>query len=187
MPTLAIHLSITIFLILIFLGENLSLKKALILILFGLISDLDNHFLHRATLHNIFFPIGIILATKVLIKYKLLKKELLYLSYIAASLISAHILLDAMDNGVFLLYPFIDKSYHFGLWFGTTEHGLVMEFDEVVKGTTDTITYVTTPSKTVPRIPIISNGIQLGILLLSILALSFKYIAIKLKNKGTYI
>ena len=105
MPSPGLHLAITLFILAAILKED-ELKPALLLLPFGLISDLDSVIgVHRATLHNLFVilvPLLVLLVNQR-VKFTTLKSQ--YFSF-ASLLLAVHIFLDAFYNGVFLLYPF---------------------------------------------------------------------------------
>ena len=168
MPSPGLHLAITLFFLAAILKED-ELKPALLLIPFGLISDLDSFIgVHRATLHNLFVilvPLLVMLVNQR-VKFTTIKSQ--YFSF-ASLLLASHILLDAFYNGVFLLYPFSTKSYNPQFWLGLKETGLSILFTWLVPGKVGELEYVITPQPAVPAIPIIESGIELVILLFAVL------------------
>jgi hypothetical protein len=175
MPSPGLHLAITLFILAAILKED-ELKPALLLLPFGLISDLDSFIgVHRATLHNLFIilvPLLVMLANQ---RLKLVTIRPQYFGF-ASLLLAVHIFLDAFYNGVFLLYPFSTKSYNPQFWLGLKETGLSILFTWLVPGKVGEIEYVITPQPAVPAIPIIESGIELVILLFAVLifVLNFK-------------
>jgi len=168
MPSPGLHLAITLFVLAAILTDD-ELKPALLLIPFGLISDLDSFIgVHRATLHNLFVilvPLLVMLVNQR-VKFTTIKSQ--YFSF-ASLLLASHILLDAFYNGVFLLYPFSTKSYNPQFWLGLKETGLSILFTWLVPGKVGELEYVITPQPAVPAIPIIESGIEFVILLFAVL------------------
>ena len=163
MPDLAIHLSISIFILIFFLGINLKYYHVFILLPAGIVLDIDSFiFIHRATFHNIFLVLLLIFIFFLIKKYKWFSGPFM----IAVVLISIHIVLDMAYNGVFLFFPLSDLSIHLGGWLGiTAEQGVVLEIDHLIPGTTSTIDYVIDPAKLPSgRIPIVENGVEFTIL-----------------------
>ncbi len=93
----------------------------------------------------------------------------------ASLLLASHIFLDAFYNGVFIFYPFIEKSHNPLFWFGLTETGLSVLFTWIVPGNVGELVYVITPCPAVPEISIIGSGIELVILIFALLTLASKY------------
>ncbi len=182
MPSIGLHLAITLFILASILTDD-ELKAALLLIPFGLISDLDSFIgVHRATLHNVFVilvPLLVLLLVKHRVHCSSIKSR--YFS-VASLLLASHILLDFFYNGVFILYPFSMKSYNPQFWFGLKETGLSILFTWLVPGKVGELEYVITPQPGVPAISIIESGIELVILLFAGLTflLSFKGARFKL-------
>ncbi|MDI6887002.1 MAG: metal-dependent hydrolase [archaeon] len=174
MPSIGLHLALTLFLLAACLKDD-DLKPALVLLPFGLLSDLDSFIgVHRATLHNLF--ILFIPPLSIIILRRLRVTGINNNYFIFASLLLAfHIFLDAFYNGVFLFYPFSEKSYNLEFWFGLKETGLSALFTWVVPGNVGELVYVITPSPSVPEIPIIESGIELVILIFAMLAFCLKF------------
>ncbi|HDS44666.1 MAG TPA: hypothetical protein ENN68_00965 [Methanomicrobia archaeon] len=174
MPSIGLHLAITLFILASFLRDD-EFKPALLLLPFGLISDLDSYLgVHRATLHNLFVivvPLLVLLANKRLHITALPDRYFIFASILLAS----HITLDGFYNGVFLLHPFSTASYNPLFWLGVNEQGLTLLFSCLVPGTVGELVYVTTPTPSVPEIPIISSGIELIILLIALFSFGLKY------------
>ncbi|MGC9443782.1 MAG: hypothetical protein ACP5E9_02430 [Candidatus Methanospirareceae archaeon] len=174
MPSIGLHLAITLFIIVAFLRDD-EFKPALLLLPFGLISDLDSSIgVHRATLHNLIIvalPLLLLLANKRLHVTALQDRYFIF----ASVLFAVHISLDAFYNGVFLLYPFSRASYNPLFWFGLKEQGLTLLFSWLIPGTVGELVYVTTPTPGVPEIPIISSGIELVILLIALFSFGLKF------------
>jgi membrane-bound metal-dependent hydrolase YbcI (DUF457 family) len=174
MPSIGLHLAITLFFLASILRDD-DLKPALLLLPFGLISDFDSFIgVHRGTLHNLFI---IFVPLFVLVAYKRLKGSTVKEKYFifASLLLASHVFLDAFYNGVFLFYPFIEKSYNPLFWFGLTETGLRAFFTWIVPGKVGEFEYVITPQPAVPEIPIIASGIELVIVLFAVLTFVLKY------------
>ena len=173
MPSIGLHLALTLFLLAACLKDD-DLKPALLLLPFGFLSDSDSFIgVHRATLHNlfiifIFLPLGLIILRRLRVtgnKYFIL----------ASLLLALHIFLDAFYNGVFLFYPFSGKSYNPEFWFGLKETGLSALFTWIVPGNVGELVYIITPSPSVPEIPIIESGIELVILIFALLTFFLKF------------
>lgn len=170
MPTFAFHLAITLIFITIFLKKDES-RYALLLLPFGLVSDLDCFFgVHRAALHNL----AIIIIPLILYILFRNREESKYL-LMASALIALHIIADGFTNGVFLLYPFSNVSYDFNLWLGLTMKGVNFILEYVTVGEVGQVVYETTPSSEVPKVPIISSGTEFILLLLAVLLFFFKF------------
>ena len=175
MPSIGLHLAVTLFIIASLLKDD-EFKPALLLLPFGLINDLDSYVgVHRATLHNLFIialPLLLLLARKHLHRTIFKDRYLVF----AAILLASHIALDAFYNGVFLLYPVSMASYNPTFWLGLNEQGLTLLFSWLVPGKVGELVYVITPTPGVPEIAIISSGIELVILLLALFSfvLNFK-------------
>jgi hypothetical protein len=168
MPSPGLHLAVTLFFLAAVLKDD-EFKPALLLLPFGLISDLDSFIgVHRATLHNLFVILVPLLMLLVNQRVQLSTLKSRYFSF-ASLLLAVHILLDAFYNGVFLLFPVSTKSYNPQFWFGLTETGLTALFTWLVPGKVGELEYVITPQPTVPSIPIIESGIELVILLFAVL------------------
>ena len=174
MPSIGLHLAVTLFIIASLLKDD-EFKPALLLLPFGLVSDLDSYVgVHRATLHNLFviaLPLLVLLANKRLHVTALQDRYFIF----AAILLASHICLDAFYNGVFLLYPISMASYNPLFWLGLKEQGLTLLFSWLVPGKVGELVYVTRPTPGVPEIPIISSGIELVILLLALLSFGLKF------------
>jgi len=143
MPSIGLHLAVTLFFLAAVL-KDAEYKPALLLLPFGLISDLDSFVgVHRATLHNLFIllvPLLVLVASKRLKVSSTIKDR--YFIF-ASLLLAAHIFLDAFYNGVFLFYPFIEKSYNPLFWFGLKETGLSVLFTWIVPGNVGELVYAT--------------------------------------------
>jgi membrane-bound metal-dependent hydrolase YbcI (DUF457 family) len=174
MPSIGLHLALTLFFLTACLKDD-DFKPALFLLPFGLLSDLDSFFgVHRATLHNlfaIFVPLLVMIALK---RFPVITIKNRYF-IIASLLLAFHIFLDAFYNGVFLFYPFSDKSYNPLFWFGLNETGLSVLFTWIVPGKVGELVYVITPRPSVPEIPIIGSGIELVILIFAVLTFVLKF------------
>jgi hypothetical protein len=174
MPSIGLHLAVTLIILASFLKDD-EFKPALLLLPFGLISDLDSYVgVHRATLHNLFIialPLLLLLAQKRLHVTLLQDRYFIFASILLAS----HICLDAFYNGVFMLYPFSTASYNPLFWLGLNEQGLTLLFSWLVPGKVGELVYVTTPTPGVPEIPIISSGIELIILLIALISFVLKF------------
>jgi membrane-bound metal-dependent hydrolase YbcI (DUF457 family) len=174
MPSIGLHFAVTLFFLAAVLKED-EFKPALLLIPFGLISDLDSFVgVHRATLHNLFVlfvPLLIMIALKYLKITRIKDRYFIFASLLLAS----HVALDAFYNGVFLFYPVVEKSYNPEFWFGLTESGLHVLFTLIVPGNVGELVYVITPQPAVPEIPIISSGIELVILIFAVLTFVLKF------------
>lgn len=170
MPTLAFHLAITFIFLTIFLKKEES-KYALMLLPFGLVSDLDCFFgVHRATLHNL-----AIIVIPLIIYILFRKREGSKYLPVASALIALHIISDGFTNGVFLLYPFSHMSYDFELWLGLTMEGVRFILEYITVGEVGEVVYETTPTPKVPMVPVISSGTEFIVLLLAILLFSSKF------------
>ena len=174
MPSIGLHLAVTLIIIASLLKDD-ELKPALLLLPFGLISDLDSYVgVHRATLHNLFIialPLLVLLANKR-VQITVLKDR--YFIF-ASILLGLHICLDAFYNGVFLLYPISMASHNPLFWLGIKEQGLTLLLSWLVPGKVGELVYVTTPTPGVPEIPIISSGIELVILLIALISFVLKF------------
>lgn len=175
MPSIGLHLAVTLFFLAACLKDD-DLKPALLLLPFGLLSDLDAYIgVHRATLHNLFI-ISVPLVVMIAFKQLKINTTIKYRYFIFASMLLAfHILLDAFYNGVFLYYPVIDKSYDLQFWFGLKETGLSALFTWFVPGSVDDLMYVITPRPSVPEIAIIGSGIELVVLIFAVFTFFLKY------------
>jgi membrane-bound metal-dependent hydrolase YbcI (DUF457 family) len=174
MPSIGLHLAVTLFFLAAILKDG-DLKPALLLLPFGLISDLDSFIgVHRGTLHNIFIILIPLLVLVVLKRFKAGTTKDRYF-FFASLLLASHIALDAFYNGVFLFYPVVEKSYNPEFWFGLTETGLHVIFTWIVPGNVGELLYVITPRPAVPEIPIIGSGIELVILIFAVLTFVLKY------------
>lgn len=170
MPTFAFHLAITLIFVTILLKKE-EATYALLLLPFGLISDLDCFFgVHRATLHNL-VVIVIPLIFYILFKNREKSKYL----PMASALIGLHIISDGFTTGVFLLYPFSHMSYDLNLWLGLTMEGVSFILDYVTVGEVGQVVYQTTPTPEVPKVPVISSGTEFIVLLLGVLLFFSKF------------
>lgn len=170
MPTFAFHLAITLIFLTIFLKKEES-KYALLLLPFGMVSDLDCFFgVHRAALHNL----AIIIIPLVLYILFRNRKGSKYLP-MASALIALHVISDGFTTGIFLLYPLSQVSYDFNLWLGLTMKGVSFILEYVTVGEVGQVVYETTPSPEVPKVPIISSGTEFIVLLLAILLFFSKF------------
>lgn len=173
MPSLGMHLALTLFFIAACLKAE-DRKFALALIPLGIICDLDSYIgVHRATFHNlfvIFIPLIV-----MFILWRLNVNAIKDKYFILASLLlTFHIFLDTFYNGVFLFYPFSDKSYDIEFWLGLKETGLSALFQWTVPGKVGEINYVVTPTPSVPEIAIIS-GIEFVVLLFASITFFLKF------------
>ncbi|MFO7966388.1 MAG: hypothetical protein R6U44_02185 [Archaeoglobaceae archaeon] len=170
MPTLAFHLAITLIFITILLKKEES-KYALMLLPFGLVTDLDCFLgVHRATLHNLVVII-IPLVFYLLFRNREGSKYL----PMASALIALHIISDGFTTGVFLLYPFSHMSYDFNLWLGLDMEGVRFILDYATVGEVGEVVYETTPSSEVPMVPVIRSGTEFIVLLMSVLLFFSKF------------
>jgi len=150
-------------------------KPALGLLPFGLLSDFDSFIgVHRATLHNLFIIFIPLLLLVILRSLKVNTTKDKYFIF-ASLLLAFHIFLDAFYNGVFLFYPFSEKSYDLEFWFGLKETGLSALFMWMVPGNVGEIEYVITPSPSVPEIPIIGSGTELVVLIFALLTFLLRF------------
>jgi hypothetical protein len=175
MPSIGLHLAVTLFFLASCLKDD-DLTPALVLLPLGLLSDFDSFIgVHRATLHNLFILFVPLLVIGVLRGLKITSIKDKYFIF-ASLLLGFHIFLDAFYNGVFLFYPFIEKSYNPLFWLGLKETGLSAIFTWIVPGNVGELVYVITPRPSVPEIPIIGSGIELVILIFAVLTffLNFK-------------
>ena len=179
MPSIGLHFALTLFLLASCIKDD-DLKPALLLLPFGLLSDLDSLIgVHRATFHNLFVPFIPLLSMGILRRLKLTRIPSSY-GIFASLLLAFHIGLDTFYNGVFLFYPFSGKSYNLEFWFGLKETGLSALFTWIVPGKVGELRYVITPCPSVPEIPIIESGIELMILIFALLTFFLKF-------KGTFL
>ncbi|RLI74448.1 hypothetical protein DRO97_05875 [Archaeoglobales archaeon] len=173
MSSIGLHLAITLFLLASFLRDD-KFKTALLLLPFGLLSDLDSFVgIHRATLHNL-FVVFIPLFLMVILKFLNVKIKDRYF-ILASLLLFSHIFFDAFYNGVFLFYPFSKESYNLMFWFGLKETGLNLIFNLKIPGKVGEVVYVVTPTPSVPEIPIIESGTELLILIFSFIAFFLRF------------
>ncbi len=181
MPTFAFHLAITLIFITILLKREES-KYALMLLPFGLVSDLDCFLgVHRAALHNLIVVI-IPLVLYFLFRNSRNRGKSKYLP-MASALIALHIISDGFTTGVFLFYPFSHMSYDFNLWLGLTMEGVSFILDYVAVGEVGEVIYGTTPSPEVPKVPIISSGTEFIVLSMAIILFFSKF---DLKSMSKY-
>jgi hypothetical protein len=182
MSSIGLLLALTLFFLASCLKDD-DLKPALLLLPFGFLCDLDAFIgVHRATFHNvfvIFVPLLVMIILRCL-KVKRIKIKDRYFVF-ASLLLAFHVFVDAFYNGVFLFYPFIDKSYNPQFWFGLKETGLSALFTWRVPGKVGELVYVITPSPAVPEIPIIESGIELVILIFAVLTFVLKF---RVKHSG---
>jgi len=173
MPSFGMHLALTLFFIAACVKTE-DVKLALFLIPFGLVCDLDSFFgVHRATLHNLFVLFVPVLFMVALKRFKVTAIPDRYF-FFATLLIAFHILLDTFYNGVFLFYPFSDKSYDLEFWFGLKETGLSLICQWIVPGKVGELTYVVTPTPSVPEIAVLS-GIEFVVLIFGLLTFVLKF------------
>lgn len=120
MSSVFIHLFIPLLILLVFL--NIPKKTLIIFSIFSIIPDLDIIFSHRATFHNIFIPLFLIL-----IYYIWSNPNFLIVGYYWSS----HILLDIFNAGAYIFYPFYNKVLFIklDLWRYTNETGLTMDIN----------------------------------------------------------
>lgn len=174
MPSTGLHLALTLFFLASCLKDE-DLKPALFLLPFGLLSDFDSFIgVHRATLHNMFI-IFIPLLLWIIIKRLEVNTIKDKYFFFASLLLAFHIFLDAFYNGVFLFYPFSEKSYNLEFWFGLKETGLSALFTWIIPGSIGEIEYVITPSSAVPEIPIIGSGTELVVLIFAVLTFFLRF------------
>lgn len=103
MSSLATHILIPLFILLIFSDKlNLSKKMIIILSFFAMVPDIDIFSFHRADLHNVFS-----LALISICVYLITKNKKTW--GISAYYLYSHAILDTFVQGVFLLYPFYNK------------------------------------------------------------------------------
>lgn len=173
---LAIHLAVSIFIVLALFHEDLDLRKLLFLLVFGLLPDIDTFFfIHRATFHSLIVPVGLIVGYGVAARYKAILREHWYTVLVAVLLVLVHIALDMMSNGVFLFYPVSHVSVHPVVDFYVTSSGFGSHVETVLVGTTDSVTYIARPSQSsTGRMPIVENGVQLVMLLVALLMASVR-------------
>ena len=176
MPSFGWHFALTLLVIASILNEN-ERKKALMLLHFGILSDIDSFIgIHRATLHNVFV---ILLPTFALLVVKRRRKgweKSGKYFFLASSLLALHILLDAFHTGVFLLYPLSKESYDFKFWLGVNEKGLSASFGCEKPGEVGEVVYVTTPSPAVPEVPLVNDGVELVAMTAALLVFAAKFI-----------
>lgn len=173
MPSFGMHLALTLLVIAACLNAE-ERKFALVLIPFGVLCDLDSFIgLHRATFHNLFVVFIPLIAMFILWR---LNKHAIKVKYIslASLLLAFHIVLDTFYNGVFLFYPFLDKSYDINFWLGLKETGLSLIFTWVVPGKVGEIEYVVIPGPDVPEIAIIS-GTEVVVLIFASIIFFLKF------------
>jgi len=174
MPSIGLHLAVTLFFLAAIL-KDAEFKPALLLLPFGLISDLDSFVgVHRAAFHNVFVLILPLLGMFIYKRFKMTTIPDRYFAF-ASLLLASHIALDAFYNGVFLFYPVVEKSYNPLFWLGLTETGLRAFFTWIVPGKVGELVYVITPQPAVPEIPIIASGIELVIVLFAVLTFVLKF------------
>lgn len=186
---LAVHLAVTIFLVVALLGDRLTPLRALFLIPFGLLPDMDIYvFVHRATAHNLFIPLLLLCGYWAMSWRWDRLWEYAYLAYLAVGLVTVHIFLDAMYNGVFLLYPFDDTAIRYEGWVGVTTEGVSARVDKVVVGDVPNIIYTTEPAKLPEkRIAVIEDGVQLAMLVLSFATLFIRLAVLHVRSAKTSI
>jgi len=175
MPSFGWHFALTLLVIASILKEN-ERKKALMLLPFGILSDIDAFIgIHRATLHNIFVILLPSFAFLV-VKGKKEWEESGKYFFLASSLLALHILLDAFHTGVFLLYPLSKESYDFKFRLGVNEKGLSASFGCERLGEIGEVVYVTTPSPEVPEIPLVNDGVELVAMTAALVVFAAKFI-----------
>jgi len=173
MPSFGWHFALTLLVIASLLKEN-ERKKALMLLPFGILSDIDAFIgIHRATLHNIFIILAPIFAF-LIVRHK--KEESGKYFFLASSLLALHVLLDAFHTGVFLLYPLSKESYDFKFWLGVNEKGLSASFGCERPGEIGEVVYVTTPSPAVPEVPLVNDGVELVAMTAALVVFAAKFI-----------
>ena len=176
MPSFGWHFALTLLVIASILKEN-ERKKALMLLPFGILSDIDSFIgIHRATLHNVFV---ILLPTFALLVVKRRRKgweKRGKYFFFASSLLALHILLDAFHTGVFLLDPLSKESYDFKFWLGVNEKGLSVSFGCEKPGEVGEVVYVTMPSPAVPEVPLVNDGVELVAMTAALVVFAAKFI-----------
>ncbi|UYZ40615.1 MAG: hypothetical protein N2V74_03185 [Candidatus Methanospirare jalkutatii] len=173
MPSFGWHFALTLLVIASLLMEN-ERKKALMLLPFGILSDIDAFMgIHRATLHNIFVILVPIFAF-LMVRHR--KEESGKYFFLASSLLALHIFLDAFHTGVFLLYPLSKESYDFKFRLGVNEKGLSASFGFEKPGEVGEVVYVTTPSPAVPEVPLVNDGVELVAMTAALLVFAAKFI-----------
>lgn len=100
------HIFIPITILLIFSKRlKINQKNIILLSFFGALPDIDIFLFHRATFHNMF-----ILAIPILIF--IFYKDMREISGIICFYLGSHLVLDILDGGIFLLYPFYNKIFY---------------------------------------------------------------------------
>jgi membrane-bound metal-dependent hydrolase YbcI (DUF457 family) len=97
------HAFIPLSILFIFSGKlNLNQKYILYLVIFGIFPDFDAVFHHRYTFHNIFILIIPILIFIFIKNYRQISGMITYY-------LSSHLILDTLNGGIAVLYPFSNK------------------------------------------------------------------------------
>ncbi len=125
MSSLFTHIFIPLAILLIF-SEKLNISKKIVIILsfFAIFPDIDMFLFHRATLHNIFLLIILLL---IYIFYKNITSLGIIIFYIYS-----HVLLDTFNAGAYIFYPFYKKVVYLmiGLSYGTyTDYAITPIFE----------------------------------------------------------
>ena len=180
MPSLLIHLALGAIVVAVAFKPRLTLPAVIILLFAAIFSDLDSLAVHRATLHNIFLPIGLTAAYVFFQKKDLIGAYYLQVFAMCITLISLHIIFDLFSSSIFLFYPITGEGIHFGFWFGATDTGLLFVMDPIIEGSTEaisgtvtTLVYVVTPSPGL-NIPIIESSYDFGIMAMGGALLSWR-------------
>ena len=180
MPSLLIHLALGAIVVAVAFKPRITILAVIIFLFAAILTDLDSIAVHRATLHNIFLPIGLTAAYVFFQKKDLLDTYYLQVFAMCIALISLHIIFDLFSSSIFLFYPFTGEGIHFGFWFGATDTGLSFILDPIIEGSTEaisgtvtTLVYVVTPSPGL-NIPIIESGYDFGIMALGGALLSWR-------------
>lgn len=108
MPNTALHIAVPLLILLLFTRDR---RLVLAVLPMAFIPDLDWFFYHRATLHNLWLPLGFGLAAAL--APRLGRPS--WRPYLAAIglFFAAEVTMDYFDDGVVLLFPF-DSTLHWG-------------------------------------------------------------------------
>lgn len=170
MSSVFIHLFIPLLILLVFSKKlDITPKILMIMSIFSIIPDLDIVFSHRATLHNIFIPLFL-----MLIYYIWSNPNFLIVGYYWTS----HILLDIFNAGVYILYPFYNRVLFIklDLWRYINESGLTMDINTAY-GFSDGLVHTHNTG-----VLITSEGAGVLIIFLIILIITITYNKIKIKS-----
>ncbi len=181
MPSLGWHLAISLFVISSFVDKN-EWKKAVLLVPFGILSDIDAFIgIHRATLHNIFFiltPVLSFVALRAMLRVRGEVRKMQSFCYFcfASVLVALHVLLDAFHTGVFFFYPVVLSSYDLSFRLSVRETGLSTAIGCENVGKVGEVVYATVPSPGVPEIPLIGSGIEFVTFICALLVFALKFL-----------